>query len=745
MIQRVDRTTVDDLDATTAADEETSPPLESKTSNEEESMPIGRTKKGFSAMDIESSDGIAKASNVLSPYRTRMGFIIFSLILSVVVVVIVVGFVQNTGIRIDADLPDSVAALMNDDVLPCTDFYEYACGAWIKNTTLPIDRPSYERSFSGIKDANDALFRTILSEEWPLLSELYKSCMNTTILDNLGATPLQTDLAAIRSATTKDALLVVAGQLSMRSDSSFLFAASMDSDESNPTIQVLHVSQGGLTLPDRDYYVNTSRYATIDAPYRTMISKLLTQADWPNHDTKDIDSVVAFETNVARISLSKTALRDPVATYNRVVNLSATYPSMSKFFAGAHVPINSSTRVIVATPTFFTEAEKLLAATPLADLQTVVAYQYITSMAPTLGSGFRNATFDFFGKVLYGLIQPRERKQQCTDRVNNYLGELLARYYVQRAFNQDSLETIQTLVADVRATFRSRLERNRWMDDATRRAALEKLDQMTQLLGYPSKRRDYPIVLRVDDYFGNAQTLSNLSHFRAVAKMNQPVDKSEWSMNAHQVNAYYNPSFNQIVFPAGILQPPFFDATADAAMNYGAIGMVIGHEITHGFDDQGRNFDGDGRLSPWWTNATAKEFQDKASCVADEFSSMTVEGSENQLLGHVNGHLTLGETIADLGGLSVAFQAYSMHMKRAAVNGKTYTASDTLDKLFFLSFAQAWCQKSTDQALERSLDNVHPPAKQRVNGAVRNSDDFARVFNCPNAAPLNPVKKCRIW
>ncbi|KAF0689482.1 Aste57867_19089 [Aphanomyces stellatus] len=314
------------------------------------------------------------------------------------------------------------------------------------------------------------------------------------------------------------------------------------------------------------------------------------------------------------------------------------------------------------------------------------------------------------------------------------------------------------LTGNIRRAFHERLSRSKWMDETTRTAAVAKLTYMTQLLGYgvlpyvdqlhidrsyPSTRREYPVVLHSNDYFGNLQTLAEMEHVRAVGKMGGPVDKSEWGMSAHTVNAYYNPSFNQIVFPAGILQPPFFDATKDPAVNYGGIGMVIGHEITHGFDDQGRNFDGDGKLRPWWSKATTAAFKTRAQCMSDQFSAMHVWGSTNQVLGAVNGPLTLGETIADSGGLAVAFEAFVLHL--ADSKSRTRTPARAQEQLFFLSFAQSWCQKSTDQRLQIALDDVHPPTKQRVNGAVMNNADFARVFSCPAATPMNPTAKCTVW
>ncbi|ETV83266.1 hypothetical protein, variant 1 [Aphanomyces astaci] len=627
--------------------------------------------KGFEAMDIESSNGLAsKAAKALSPARTRMGALVVALILGVLFVVLVVSFAQTSSIRVDSDLPASVAALMNVNALPCSDFYEFACGGWLANTSLPPDRPSFSRSFSGIQDANDDLFRTILAEKWPLVSDLYDSCMNTSVLDALGAAPLGPDLNAIRSTKSKHELLALVGALSMKSGMNFLFPAYIDVDEQRGHKMVLHVEQGGITLPDREDYVNTTRFTKLDAPYRSMITSLMTLAGWS--DDTVADTVVSFETVVAQAMLPKAALRDPNATYNPTTNISGTYPSMYVALRGANISLDDTTRVIVVTPAFFRAAETLLRQSSLQALQSVVAFQFVLASSGGLAASFRNATFAFFGQTIYGLQTMRPRSQQCTDKVNHHLGELMARYYIQRKFHPESLESIQDLVDDIRSTFRSRLERNHWMDDSTRATAVSKLDAMTQLLGYPTTRDDYPVVLTRSDYFGNIQTLTQLNHMRAVTLLHTEVDKTRWSMPAHAVNAYYNPTFNQIVFPAGILQPPFFDVDADAAMNYGAIGMVIGHEITHGFDDQGRNFNGDGLLQPWWSDSTAAQFQDKAKCIVDQYANMPVYGHKATLLGMVNGQLTLGETIADVGGLAVAFQAYAVRMKKAAVNGKTY-------------------------------------------------------------------------
>ncbi|RHY33430.1 hypothetical protein DYB32_002094 [Aphanomyces invadans] len=596
-------------------------------------------------MDIESSNGLAsKAANALSPTRTRMGVLVVALILGVLFVVLVVSFAETDSIRVDPNLPPSVAALMNTNVLPCTDFYEYACGGWLANTSLPPDRSSYARSFTAIQDQNDVLIRSILDEKWPLVSELFDSCMNTTILDMLGAAPLRPDLDAIRATKTKDELLALIGALSMKSPTNFLFPAYIDVDEQRGQTMVLHVEQGpsgthdvrsllhgvvgGITLPDRDDYVNATRFAKLDVPYRSMITKLMTLAGWPEPKSA-ADVVVPFETKIAQAMVPKAALRNPQATYNPMSNISGTFPSMDRVFRGAKILLDDTTRVIVATPAFFQAAEALVTQTPLDDLQTVVAFQLVLATSGGLAASFRNATFDFFGKTLFGLQTMRPRHQQCTDKVNAHLGELMARY----GFDHVGLLSGELLHGAY----------------------------------------DYPVVLDRGDYFGNVQVLAQMDHMRAISLLNTTVDKTKWSMHAHAVNAYYNPTFNQIVFPAGILQPPFFDADADAAMNYGAIGMVIGY-----CSSLRRNFNGDGLLKPWWSNDTAAAFEDKAKCMVDQYAQMPVYGNDHTtLLGMVNGELTLGETIADVGGLAVAFQAYAVRMKKASLNGKTYVRIPT--------------------------------------------------------------------
>ncbi|EQC25227.1 hypothetical protein SDRG_16898 [Saprolegnia diclina VS20] len=697
----------------------------------------GDNEKGFETMAVQSSSSSPKRA--MHCVLTSPGMLVIAMLVAgVLVLMALVSFSEEPTATIQA-LPPSVATLMDTSVAPCDDFYQYACGAWIANTTLPSDRSRYSRSFDKIKEANEAIFMEIVYDKWPLLSELFTSCMDTATLDVVGAAPLAAGIAMLRAATTKADLVHAMGELSSRSALSFLIDAGIYADEKNSTINSLHISQGGLTLPDQDYYTNATRFAVFEPALRTYVRELLTHIDYPKVP-EAVETIVALEVNLARASVTKTALRDPLRTYNIVRDINASYPLvLGAFFAGAKLPLTPTSAVIVATPSFLDYAENLIKSTPLESLQTLFVYQYTASMASALSSPFRNTSFALYGRAIGGQEHPRPRQKQCLSSVNEYLGELLSRYYLQRTFQPDALAAIQALVASLVETFHGRLMAAAWMDAETKAAAIAKLRAMSSLLGYPSQKLMYTgLVLSPSEYFANVQQLTHLMHVRAVAKLHLPVDKDEWLMHAHEVNAYYNPLANQIVFPAGILQPPFFDAHQDLVLNYGAIGMVIGHEITHGFDDQGRNFDATGNMQPWWSDATAQRFEAKTSCIATQYTSMAVRNeSSGELLGHVNGRLTLGEDIADVGGLRVAFDAYTAAM--------TAIHSKVREQLFFLSFAQSWCTKATDQALQSSLDDVHPPAKQRVNGAVMNNEAFARVFNCPAGAPLHPREKCNVW
>ncbi|OQR87481.1 endothelin-converting enzyme, metalloprotease family M13 [Achlya hypogyna] len=715
-----------------------------RSSNDDEVGTPG--KKGFRSMAVDSSANAM--SRVASPLRSPLGTIIVALVAGVLLLSVLVSYSQVEP-DVEPTLPPSVVALMDPGIDPCTDFYQYACGGWLANTTLPNDRSRYSRSFDTIQEANDALFIEIVNEKWPLISELYSSCMNTATLDARGAAPLSADLASIREASNKQQLFELMGELSSRSPLPFIIDVAIYPDEKRTSVNTLHVSQSGLTLPDEEYYTNATRFAEFAPALRAYITELFVQIEWTTDIPSAVNTVIDYEAELARRSDKKEHLRDALYTYNPVIDINASHPLvLGAFLAGAKIPLTKDTPVIIATPSFLELAESLMNVAPLEALKTLFAYQYTSSMASSLSAPFRNASFALFGRAIAGQAAPRPRQKQCLSTVDKFLGELLSRYYLQKSFQPEALTAIQTLVQSLVDAFRSRVHGATWMDNATRDAAIAKLGNMTSLLGYPAKRLEYPrLSLSTTDHFSNVQQLIHTLHQRAVGKLDAPVDRNEWLMHAHTVNAYYNPMANQIVFPAGILQPPFFDAGQDLARNYGAIGMVIGHEITHGFDDQGRNFDAEGNMQPWWSAATATAFQAKAQCIAEQYSSFAVKSeATGEQLGHVNGPYTLGEDIADIGGLRVAHEAYTTFVRSQHTSGRSpYTPSNTLERLFFLSYAQSWCTKTTDQGLKSMLDDVHPPAKQRVNGAVMNNDAFARIFSCPRAAVLNPEKKCNVW
>ncbi|OQS04971.1 endothelin-converting enzyme, metalloprotease family M13 [Thraustotheca clavata] len=693
--------------------------------------------KGFKTMAIKSSSNARKGwvSSWVSPFRIVI--IVFVLVGFVSIMITFLPLKKKKDEQID-QLPRNVQLLMDESIDPCTDFYQYACGTWIKNMTLPNDRSRYTRSFNAIQDANDAIFHDIVNEKWPLLSELYLSCMDTNMIDVLGSQPLKKDLIAIENAPDKASLFQVVGELSSRSSASFLIDTGIFADEKNTTIYSLHVSQGGLTLPDQEYYTNDTRFSLFKPDLTTFITKLLTLSEWNSSVDDAVQDIIQFEIELANCSMKKELLRDPLLTYNPQTNINTTNPLLlGHFFVGAGIPLTKESTVIIATPSYLKLVENLVNKTPLEKLKTFFAYQYISSVASSLSTPYRDAVFELFGRKIQGQATPRPRQKQCLARVDAYLGELLSRYYIQTTFKLEALTLIKSLVSDLIDAFQTRLEQASWMDKETRSAAVTKLHKMTALLGYPVERREYPnLALANDKHFSNVQQLIHYHHLRAVSKLGTAVNPMEWMMDAHEVNAYYSPMANQIVFPAGILQPPFFDPAVNPAQNYGAIGMVIGHEITHGFDDQGRNFDGSGNMHPWWTNSTATKFNSRARCISNQYSSMVVRNdTSGELLGHVNGAFTLGEDIADIGGLRIAFEAYKEHLFPSKM-------TLAMEKLFFLSYAQSWCTKATDQSIK--AHDVHPPPKQRVNGAIMNNEEFARIFVCPNTALLNPQEKCNI-
>lgn len=673
-------------------------------------------------------------------------------------------------------LPVEVAQRMDAAADPCADFYQFSCGAWVRDTDIPADKTGVYLSFTTVQDENELALREIVRDDyWPYVGELFGSCMDMDAINATGFAPLQKTLRAIAETESKTALFRLAGEIS-RTGPSFLTGLGVSADERDATTYALYASQTGLSLPDPEYYLDADKFDAIAAQFRAFVKAMFTLAGWDAADAEEnAEMVVAFEQKLAALFVPKEQLKDPTKTYNLVSVSDAVkaYPLlMGEFMNGTGITskLTATSSLIMETPSFFAAAEQLVtsASTPLESLQVILTYNYISAFASQLSDPFIDAAFAFYGQTLSGQKQRRERWKVCLSRVTSSLPDLMGKYYALKRFDRESGELANQLVAQIEAAMNKKLQKVDWLDAATRQQALWKLGNVTNLIGHQSSMLDsvnhLPFVLTPGNFSANMQTLAQFDFERAVNRIGQAVDRSEWFMCAAEVNAYYAPSSNQIVFPAGILQPPFFDRRNHPARNFGAIGSVIGHELTHGFDDTGRFYAGDGNLQDWWSNATAGEFRTRADCLVDQYSAFPTTSvlDSSKVLGNVNGNYTLGENIADNGGLKLSFRAFKQFMASSAQASQdsedeedsdddsddkhaTLSPADA-DKLFFVSFAQAFCAKASDASMiQRLAVDPHSPEKWRVNGAVMNSGEFARAFSCPAGSPMNPRDKCQLW
>lgn len=667
-------------------------------------------------------------------------------------------------------LPEDMAALVNVDVDPCDDFYAYSCGQWMRETDIEPEKSSVYAGFTTVSDQNQQVLREIMKDNWPYLGELYGSCMNLTALNSTGSSPLQQQLKQIARVKSKNQLFKLAGALS-KVGPDFLTGLGVMADAKDATIYALYASQTGLSLPDRQYYLDEDMFSSVEIEFRAYVSAMLTLAQWePAKVRENEDQIVAFEQNLSRVFVPKEEFKDPIKTYNpmTIANVSAMYPLMlgaflngSGIVTGSSLSNGSDSQIIMETPSFFDSAEALVTATPLSTLRTLLAFKYIQGSATLLSEPFLNATFAFYGKALTGQQQRSPRWKVCLSQVTNSFPNLVGKYYFLKQFDVPSEKAANDLVERLERTMRTSLNRVDWLDNATRAAAKQKLQRVTNLIGHSSAQEHFLFVLSTDTLFTNTQTLAQYQYDKAVARIGRPVDRSEWFMTASDVNAYYSSMTNQIVFPAGILQPPFFALRRHPARNFGAIGSIIGHELTHGFDNQGRYYDGAGNLVSWWSTATETEFQTRTQCLVDQYDSFPVVSAFNSshVLGHVNGNFTLGENIADNGGVKLAFHALQDYLEGESdqderspheleyemPRDQRLSVADA-EKLFFVSFAQSFCAKTTDAAMIRRLSSdPHSPEQWRINGVMMNSDDFARTFSCPVGSRMNPEKKCKLW
>ncbi len=639
------------------------------------------------------------------------------------------------------------------EIKPQDDFYRYTNGAWLRNNPVPASESRWA-AFTILLEDNQKNLRKILDRASTATSptaiekqvgDFYASGMDEAGIDAAGATPLAPELARIAaSKTSADILAGIARLHLMGVSAGFNFDSSPDAKDSNSVIAIL--SQGGLGLPDRDYYLNDDdKSKTIRERYVAHVAKMLgLLGDAPAAADAGAQAVMKLETALAEASLKRVLLRNPYASYHKMpaADLAKFTGDLDwpAYFRAVGAPV--FTELNLAHPDFYKTFAAQLAATPVADWQTYLRWHLVRAAAPYLATTFVNENFAFYGTVLTGASELKPRWKRIVTETDSSLGEALGQLYVAEYFPPAAKARVLKLVADLRAVFRERLKTLEWMDEPTRTKALAKLDAFTVKMGYPDAWKDYSSVVieRGGPYVLNVFRARSFEVRKELAKIGHPVDKTEWHMTPPTVNAYYSPPVNGIAFPAGILQPPFFDAKADDAVNYGAIGTVIGHEMTHGFDDRGRQYDAQGNLTDWWTPESVARFKERAAAVVKQFASY------EPLPGlHVNGELTQGENIADLGGVKIAYAALQKALEgqpRAPIGGFTP------EQRFFLSVATIWRNNTRPESIRlRVTTDPHSPGEFRANGPLSNLDEFAKAFGVPDGAPMRrpAAERVNIW
>ncbi|SBN61776.1 putative endopeptidase [Curtobacterium sp. 9128] len=648
----------------------------------------------------------------------------------------------TTGIQTDE---------LDAKVQPKDDLYRHVNGQWIDATPIPDDKARYG-SFTVLAEEAEKAVRAIVerSQQAPTGSEerkvgdLYTSFTDESKLEALGTAPIEPLLAEISALGTKDDVLRMVGRFERLGLPSFI-QLFVDNDPGDPESYVVFLEQSGLGLPDESYY-REERFGDIREKYREFVAAMFPLAGFDD-GAERTEHVIALETALAGKHWDNVATRDSQKTYNKLpwseVDALAPGADLQLWWESIDAPAGAFSTVVVREPSFLTGLAELLGAESLEAWKDWLRWQVIRASAPYLTSAFSATSFSFYGTALTGAPKQRERWKRGVSLVEGAMGEAVGRIYVDEHFDETSKVTMDDLVAHLVEAYRQSITALDWMTDETRTRALEKLDKFTPKIGYPVKWRDYSkLPISADDLIGNVRAVAAFQVDRELGKIGKPIDRDEWFMTPQTINAYYNPGFNEIVFPAAILQFPFFDAARDAAANYGAIGAVIGHEIGHGFDDQGSQYDGDGRLENWWTEADRQAFEERTKALIAQYDALVPTEVPD---GHVNGALTIGENIGDLGGLSIAWKAYLL-----SLDGQEPPVIDGLTgaERFFLSWAQAWRMAIRPEEAARLLQiDPHSPTEFRCNQVVKNIDVFYDTFGVTerDAMYLDPAERVSIW
>ena len=626
---------------------------------------------------------------------------------------------------------------------PCEDFYRFSCGAWLDRTPIPEDRPQWGRAFSEILERNEYRLRDILEKDArgepdpadpfaQKAGDFYAACMDEEKAETASLATLQKQLAAVDAIADAGSLARTVGELH-RGGSRALFAFGSRQDAKDATQVIGGLDQAGLGLPDRDYYFRDDKKSQeLRAAYLDHVTRMFALAGLPDK----ADTVMRVETSLAKASMDRVSRRDPYKTYHRLdrkgLQADAPHFDWAGYFAAVGAPEVQAINVTV--PDFFKELDRL-ATGSIEELRSYLRWRVLDAAAPALGRKFVDEDFRM-QQALRGAKKLLPRWKRCVEMTDAALGFAQGRTFVAETMGEQGKEIAQQMIRGIEDAFGANLASVAWMDEAARQASAEKLRKIENKVAFPKNWRDYSTVpIGRESLLANVLAAADFENRRDLAKIGKPLDRTDWRMTPPTVNAYYNGQLNEMVFPAGILQLPFFAANAPLAANYGGMGMVMGHELTHGFDDQGRKLDGDGNLHEWWSAGTTKAFTERAECVAKQYDGYVAIDDV-----HLNGHLTLGENIADIGGIKLMLHALAKRGAQADVGGFTG------EQQAFIAFAQVWCTNYRPEQLRvRAYTDPHSSARWRVNGPASDTPEFARAFNCPAGAPMAPLQHCEVW
>lgn len=648
----------------------------------------------------------------------------------------------------EKELTQTIAAAVDASADPCVDFYQYACGGWIEATELPADKPRYGRGFGELTDRNDAVLKTIVAElgtgddEAGKAGRYYASCMNTEARNKLGIEPLKPYLKKIDKVKSLTSLMKVTGELHGDAGANAFFNFGPGFDSKKPDLWITDLNQGGTGLPDRSFYLDEAKKPILLA-YTGHVATMLAFAYEGDAERAKADAtkIVALETKLAEIQKPREDLRDPIATYNRLdrkgVEKLAKGLSWKTYFKALGYP--KVELINVSVPSFIEALPKVLKDTDNDTLKAYLRYHLVSGSAQYLSEELEMASFQFTA-ALTGQKEQAPKWKRCLDDTNGAMGDIIGKKFVEKQFAGESKTIAIEMILAIEGALEANLPKLEWMDDATRTAALGKIKKVKNKIGFPNKWRDYSKLEAGEVYTTNAQAAGKWSFERNMDKVGTEVDPEEWFLPASIVNAFYNPLQNEMNFPAGIMQAPFFSADHPKAMNYGAMGMVMGHELTHGFDDQGRKFDGDGVMQEWWSPEVSTRFDERTACIEKAYSDVEVQPGVN-----INGKLTMGENIADHGGIRESFSAYRALVAKDGAEAQAVEGLSN-EQLFFLSYAQSWCSIATPE-IEKLLITVdpHSPPKARVNLPLAHYPEFWDVWSCGEGTAMHSANACEVW